>query len=687
MSSTVFANDAASSLLHADVPLSPSGPLTRSEIAAALASARAAHPQLDLVPLRVQLLQPESPQPQQLHVGRRVVLHLWSVAQAQTFEAVVSLAGRALLGFRPIVGTAAPALGDVEAAFDVCRRDPRFAAIMQQKRLNAGELVMVPCAGATGSGAPARALFFSKSDLLSKSKALVNPIDGLFPVVDVAAKSVRFLDRFEAFDTDSRLGASEPMAPVANDSPPLRVDAKTVQEHAAHALALVHKKVLSPAEQDQVMHETLQYWKGHVNAGFLKYRKSVADGQSFAALDWNDDQPGTAWFRDHRGQRYIDLLGGFGIFNLGRRHPKVVAAVQAQLGKQALHSQELLDPLRAYTAHLLSLLMPSDDKRKLTHCFFTNSGTESVEACLKMAFVSTGRKNIVAAVNAFHGKTLGALSCTSKAAFRAPFTGTYCNTSHVPFNDVNALRQVFASSKFTGNEIAGLILEPIQGEGGIHVATLEYMRAAREVCDEYGAVLIFDEVQSGMGRTGTWWACQHYGVCPDLMAIGKGFGGGVAATGACVGTEKIWQKYIDSPFLFTSTFGGNPLALSASIATINVIIEDKLCEAAQQRGDQFLRGLRRLQAEHPDVIREIRGVGLMIGIEFTENQIGVDFSRLMFARKVLISGTLINAQTIRVEPPLTITQSEVDHCLDVCDAVVKEIVAGRKAAQQPKAKL
>jgi putrescine aminotransferase len=644
--------------------------LTSSEIAAALAVVRSAHAPLDLLPLRVQLLTPDaSALPLGQKFGRRVQMQLWSAARQTAFEAIVSLAGRALVAFRPLPGAPAPMLGDVEAAFEVCRRDPRFVAAMQQRNMQANDLVIVPCAASVGQ--PARSLFFSKS-ALQKQSGVVQPVDGLFPVVDLTNKSVRFLDRFEQFE--------EPTATA-----PLKVDSKTVQEHAAHALSLIYKHHLTPAEQDQVMDETLKYWKGHVNAGFLKYRKSVADGAGAAALDWLDNYPGTAYFQDHRGQRYIDLLGGFGIYNLGRRHPKVVSAVQAQLGKQALHSQELLDPLRAYCAHLLSLLMPSDDKRKLTHSFFTNSGTESVEACLKMAFVSTGRKTIIAAVNAFHGKTLGALSCTSKAAFRGPFVGAFGNTQHVPFNDVQALRQMFAASRFTGNEIAGLILEPIQGEGGIHVATLEYLKAARALCDEYGAVLIFDEVQSGMCRTGKWWACQHYNVCPDLMAIGKGFGGGVAATGACVGTEQVWQKYIESPFLFTTTFGGNPLALSASIATINVMLEDRMCDAAQQRGDQFMRGLRRLQAAYPTVIKEIRGMGLMIGIEFSDNDTGVDFSRLMFARKVLVSGTLINAQTIRIEPPLTITREQVDYCLDVCDAVAKEILASR---QQPiKAKM
>jgi len=676
MSSTILSPN-ATAFTAAEVPISPHAMPTHHEIAASLAVVRAAHGPLNLTPIRVQVFAATSG-------GRHVLLHLWSPVHKQFYESLVALAGRSLVVFRPLPQV--PLNSAEKEALGLIRQDPRFSALASSKQVNASDLVMVPCSASTASQPHnVRGLFFHSKDL--QLNTLLQPIDGLFPVVDVKTKTVHFLDRFDQPFSSEPAPVLVPTPTPAPQTAPLRSDARTLAEHAAHALSVIHKQHLSEQEADQVMNETISYWKNHVNAGFLKYRKSVADGSSFAALDWADAEPGTAWFYDHRGSKYLDLLGGFGIYNVGRRHPKVMAALHAQLNKQALHSQELLDPLRAYCAHLVSLTMPSDSKRKLSHCFFTNSGTESVEACLKMAFVATGRKQIVAAVNAFHGKTLGALSCTSKAVFRAPFVGTFCQTTHVPFNDIASLRQVFASSKFTGNEIAGLILEPIQGEGGIHVGTAEYMRAAREICDEYGAMLIFDEVQSGMGRTGKWWACQHWGVCPDLMAIGKGFGGGVAAAGACVGTEQVWAKYVENPFLFTTTFGGNPLALSASIATINVLIQENLLEAATARGNQFLTGLRRLQAEYPDLIKDIRGTGLMIGIEFKGNETGVDFSRLMFARKVLVSGTLVNALTIRVEPPLTIKEQEVDYCLATFAQVLQEIRLSRIPSLFPSSKL
>lgn len=247
----------------------------------------------------------------------------------------------------------------------------------------------------------------------------------------------------------------------------------------------------------------------------------------------------------------------------------------------------------------------------------------------------------MALVSAFHGKTLGALATTSKALFRTPFLGALLNVTHVPINDLVTLKAVFAASKFTGDEIAGLIIEPIQGEGGIHICTNEYLQAARKLCDEYGSLLIFDEVQSGMGRTGKYFfACEHANVVPDLMAIGKAFGGGVMPSACACGTDDVWKKYIENPFIMTTTFGGNPLAMAASIATINVILTEKLTDAAEIRGKQFMDGLRALQKQFPEIIKEVRGRGLMIGLEFITNDLGCLFSKGLYSRNVLVSGTL-----------------------------------------------
>jgi putrescine aminotransferase len=323
-------------------------------------------------------------------------------------------------------------------------------------------------------------------------------------------------------------------------------------------------------------------------------------------------------------------------------------------------AQELIDPLRAYCAALLAAHLPGE----LQYAFFTNSGTESVEACLKFAMLATGRRHFIGVIGAFHGKTLGSLGGTSKSVFRKPFANALLPFTHIPVNDVEALRRAFESARFTGNDIAGVLLEPVLGEGGIHVLSDAFLRAARALCDEHGAALIFDEVQSGMGRTGKMWACEWAGVAPDLMAIGKAFGGGVQAAGAAVGTARMWEKYLDNPFLFTTTFGGSPVAMAAAIATMHVLESEDLIAAAATKGQWLLEQLRLLGARFPRIIKEARGRGLMLGLEFHSDEIGYAFARGVFSRGILLSGTLVNSRVLRVEPPLTITQEQMEVVLE-----------------------
>lgn len=453
----------------------------------------------------------------------------------------------------------------------------------------------------------------------------------------------------------------------------LLADATDSHGLAAQALALVHiSRRLTPEEAAKVTKDTVTCWRRHVNEGFLAYRKSMGDdGDDGARVDWNDSIPGSSWFEDVHGRLYLDCLSGFGIFNVGHRHPVVVGAVTAQLAKQALHSQELLDPLRAYTARLLASITPGDGV--LSHTFFVNSGTEAVEAALKLALLHTGRSKVLACMNAFHGKTLGALATTSKAAFRAPFLSSLLDVSHIPFNDVAALESSFESAAFTGNTIACVIIEPIQGEGGVHVASDVFLRSARDLCTRHGACLVFDEVQTGFGRTGKWFACQHAGIVPDLLCIGKSMSGGVVPVSACCGTAQIWQRYVENPFLFTSTFGGNPLAMSAVIATVNVVLDEGLLDKATLRGNQMQRGLNALLADFPDIIKEVRGRGLMLAVEFFQNEYGVRWSKHLLTNGVLVSGTLVSATTVRVCPPLVITEAECAYALREMAAALRHV--------------
>lgn len=430
---------------------------------------------------------------------------------------------------------------------------------------------------------------------------------------------------------------------------------------SAHALNLIEKRTLNHEEMKALNREVIDYFKEHVNPGFLEYRKSVTAGGDYGAVEWQAGSLNT--LVDTQGQEFIDCLGGFGIFNVGHRNPVVVSAVQNQLAKQPLHSQELLDPLRAMLAKTLAALTPG----KLKYSFFCNSGTESVEAALKLAKAyqsPRGKFTFIATSGAFHGKSLGALSATAKSTFRRPFMPLLPGFRHVPFGNIDAMSMAFSEGKKTGDEIAAVILEPIQGEGGVILPPQGYLTEVRKLCDEFGALMILDEVQTGMGRTGKMFACEHENVQPDILCLAKALGGGVMPIGATIATEEVFSVLFDNPFLHTTTFGGNPLACAAALATINVLLEQNLPAQAEQKGDTLLDGFRQLAREYPNLVHDARGKGMLIAIEFVDNETGYRFASEMFRQRVLVAGTLNNAKTIRIEPPLTLT-------IELCEQVLK----------------
>jgi putrescine aminotransferase len=344
-----------------------------------------------------------------------------------------------------------------------------------------------------------------------------------------------------------------------------------------------------------------------------------------------------------------------------------VAAVKAQLDRQPLHSQDLLDPLRAMLAKTLSMLTPPN----LEYVFFCNSGTEAVEAALKLtrAF-DPAKQTIVAATKAFHGKSFGSLSVSAKGEFRKPFGALLPNIEHFPFNDLPALRRKFEQLKMVGEDVGAVLLEPIQGEGGVNIPSDDYLRGVRQLCDEFGALLILDEVQTGMGRTGTMFCYEQYGVVPDILCLAKAFGGGVVPAGAVIANRAVFSKLFDNPFLHTTTFGGNPMACAAALATINVLLEERLPERAAAMGERMLEGLKRAARDYPEIVVDVRGRGLLMAMEFRDHRTGFELGKHLLADGVLVAGTLVNAQVIRVEPPLTISEEQADY---VCNAVAKAL--------------
>lgn len=409
------------------------------------------------------------------------------------------------------------------------------------------------------------------------------------------------------------------------------------------------------SDNQQIIDETIEKYEQYINPAVAKLFRFMG----LSTIEW--EAQGNV-IRDIDGKEYIDCLGGYGVFSLGHRHPKVVEAVKRQLDLMPMSSKVLFDKPMADLAALMAEITPGD----LTYSFFVNSGTEAVEGSLKLAKVHTGRNKIIATVNSFHGKTLGALSATGRDLFREPFQPLLTGFSHVPFGDIDALRQA------VDEETAAVILEPVQGEGGIIVPPAGYLSAVREICDKTGALLICDEVQSGLGRTGKMFAVEHYGVIPDIITTAKALGGGVMPIGAFTARPAIWDKYITSPFLHTSTFGGNPLACAAAIAAIKVIKEEGLVAKAEQSGTYFIGKLTELAHTYPEVVKEVRGQGLMIGVELTKEGIGGLILSEMIDKGVLIAYTLNNPKVIRIEPPLIIEQQQIDYVIAaLADALAK----------------
>lgn len=366
---------------------------------------------------------------------------------------------------------------------------------------------------------------------------------------------------------------------------------------------------------------------------------------------------------DINGKEYIDCMGGYGVALVGHRNPRVVAALKAQLDKIITVHTSLYNKTREEFLENLIKIAPNG----LTQVHLGNSGTEAVEAAIKFARKFTGKSGMVAMNGSYHGKSLGSLSVTFNPKYRKAFMPLVEKVAFSPFGDIEALRTKIDS------DTAFVIMEPIQGESGINVAPDGFLQDVRKLCDERGILLIFDEIQAGLGRTGKMWACDHWNTTPDIICLAKGIAGGVPMSATLTRPDILAAM---SKGEHSSTFGGNPLSCAAGIATIQALTQDGLVDNAARVGRIFRDGLEKLREKH-NIIREVRGKGMMIGVEMKFEVKDILMDGIAEGVLLLYSGRNI----LRFLPPLVMSEAEITKVLEVLDRLFTKESERRKNAQ------
>lgn len=366
------------------------------------------------------------------------------------------------------------------------------------------------------------------------------------------------------------------------------------------------------------------------------------------------------------GEEYLDLISGIAVTATGHSHPKVVEAICEQ-AKKIIHGNafgNFVYPIQAELAQLIAERAPGN----LESTFFGNSGAEAVEGAIKLAFKATGRKKLIFFTRAFHGRTYMTLSVSSKQLYREPFEPLYPYAIEVPFNDIEATREAM------DDDVAAILVEPIQGEGGIRPCDDDFLPALSDLAHEFGALLIVDEIQTGFGRTGQWFASGHYDVVPDIMPMAKGIASGMPL-GGFIASQELMAEFADPPLIHCTTFGGNPVSCAAAVASIKVMEEENLLENARDRGAELVGGMRELQAEHPDLVKEVRGRGLLTAIEFHRPEDTAAFAAKVNELGAVVCWTVNSGTTIRVSPPLVISAEQVAQALDIFGRAMKTLAA------------
>jgi acetylornithine/succinyldiaminopimelate/putrescine aminotransferase len=361
--------------------------------------------------------------------------------------------------------------------------------------------------------------------------------------------------------------------------------------------------------------------------------------------------------RDLAGRELLDLTAGWGVTAIGHCHPALVEAIAAQAGRLMQTTNLFYTLPQLDLAEKLASLLPGP----ITRSFFVSSGAEAMDGALKLAHRATGRTRFVSTHDSFHGRTLGALGVNGQEKHRAPYEALLLATTRVPYGDADAARDA------VDGRTAAFVVEPIQGEGGVNVPPPGYLRALREICDAQGALLLADEIQTGVGRTGAMLACEHEGVVPDVVTLGKGLGGGFPVA-AFLTTEAVSKTVALGDH--GGTYAGNPLACAAANAVLRVIGEEKLVARAAELGGRVLARLRAFAAEHPDVAREARGRGLLLGLELRDAERAGELPRRALERGVLVNVTA--GRVMRLFPALNVPEDDLWPALDTVLALARD---------------
>lgn len=389
--------------------------------------------------------------------------------------------------------------------------------------------------------------------------------------------------------------------------------------------------------------ELVDVYSRHVNAGMAR----IFDLSS-SPLELRSE--GCVVFDEH-DHAYLDC-GGYCVFLLGHCHPDIVAAVTRAVNRHPLATRLLFEPLVAEAAEALSTITPAG----LDYVWFANSGAEAVEAALKLCRLNQ-RYRVVAAHQAFHGKTMGALSLTGKEAYRAPFEPLLGDVVHVPFADVSAVENEFAAHR----DACALFIEPIQSEGGVRIPAVGYLAELRELCDSYGALFVADEISTGFGRLGTWWGVDAEGVIPDILLAGKALGGGVVPVSAMVAKATVFEPLNRDPLLHTSTCAGSPLAAAAVLAAIGAAVSLQVPAIAGRVGHELLHRLQEIVTRVGlGLVRDVRGRGLIIGIECEKEHYAAEMMIELLGRRVIVAHSLNSHCVVRLTPPAILSAEELD---------------------------